>query len=157
MITSINHLFSIIKTNSIRKNSICYVKKNKKVEKIIHLFYKKGLIKSYTFDVKLNKYIIYLKYRNNSAFIKNIINISKPSLIIESSFYQINKLLNKKGYNHLLINSSKNGYDLIENSTDFNNNVGGQVIAALQLDTSTYKSKRKHKKVKKTILKHIVV
>lgn len=157
MITSINNLFSIIKTNSNRKKSNFYIKKNKKISKIIHLFYKKGLIKSYIYDINLNKYIIYLKYRNNNSFIKNIINISKSSFIIELSSYKINKIFLKNRYNYLLINSSQYGYDLIENNININNYIGAQIIAMLELDTSIYNIKRKHNKIKKNISKHIVI
>jgi len=152
------NLFSIIKVNSIKKNSVCYVFKNKKIDKILHLLYNEGFIKLYYYDESIKKYKIYLKYDFNNPFIRNIINLSKPSYKLEISAKKINKLLGKINYDYLLISSSKYGYMLIkDNLSNNNNNIGGQVIAAFTLNTSIYKVRRKHINSKKSIYKHIVI
>tara|TARA_R110001592_G_scaffold275133_4_gene542176 strand:+ start:2047 stop:2520 length:474 start_codon:yes stop_codon:yes gene_type:complete len=152
---SINTLFSILKINSLKQNLTCYLPKNNKNTNILEIFYNEGLIKKYIYDKKKKKYLVFLKYKYNLAFINNIINISKPSNYIYFSYKKIIKLLKHKNYDYLLINTSENGYKLIEN---YNlNNFGGEVIAAIKLNSSIYKIKRKHVNVKPVLYKHLVV
>jgi len=120
---TLSNFFSKIKNGYLAKKNKTTQHKSKQIIKILNIFLKEGIIKSYTFDKKNQNIInIYFKYKNNQPVICQIKRISKPSKRVYIKNKDLFKI-NKKGL--FLLSSS---YGIITDLEAKKINTGGELI-----------------------------
>ena len=120
---TLSNFFSKIKNGYLAKNYKITQYKSKQIIKILNIFLKEGLIKSYTISKKNQNIIyIYFKYKNNQSIINKIIRISKPSKRIYIKNKDLFKI-KKRGF-YILSTS----YGIITDLEARKLNLGGELI-----------------------------
>lgn len=120
---TLSNFFSKIKNGYLAKKNKTTQYKSKQIIKILNIFLKEGIIKSYTFNKKNQNIInIYFKYKNNKPIISQIKRISKPSKRIYIKNKDLFKI-NKKGL--FLLSSS---FGIITDLEAKKFNIGGELI-----------------------------
>jgi small subunit ribosomal protein S8 len=118
-----SNFFSKIKNGYLIKKYKITQNKSKQIIKILNIFLKEGLIRSYNFCNKNKKIInIYLKYKNKKSIIIQIIRISKPSKRI---YIKNKELFNKKKKGFYIISTS---FGIITDLEAKKLNLGGELI-----------------------------
>lgn len=119
-----SNFFSKIKNGYLAKKNKIIQYKSKQIIKILNIFLKEGIIKSYTFNKENPNIInIYLKYKKNQPVISNIKRISKPSKRIYIKNKDLFKI-NKKG---LFLLSTSQG-SIITDLEAKKLNLGGELV-----------------------------
>lgn len=109
-------------------NDTVKVKRNNQTKKIVIIRLKKGFIQSYKLDYLNQTLKIKLKYNLNSKpFIKQIIQISKPSLRQFLSIKELKSLKHKHNYRLTLLILSTN-LGRITDDEAIKKNLGGEIL-----------------------------
>lgn len=101
-----------IKNGQIVKKSFVIHHKKKICASFLNILWDEGFILGYKISGKrLNKFKIFLKYKNGKPNINSLISITKPSL---RKYYSLNQLWKLKSNNSLLIISTNKGLYSLE-------------------------------------------
>jgi ribosomal protein S8 len=90
-----------LKNNALKKKNFTVLKKSKLIFILLNLFYKKGLIQS--FSTVKNSFFVYLHYPVNVNVLENLRVLSKPSQILYLKYADLIKI---KTHNRLLFVST---------------------------------------------------
>lgn len=122
----LSYLFSNIINNSIIKKDFIKQPKTVKNLEILKIFSRLGLIKN--FEINNNQIVIYFKYYNNQAIIKNIKQISKPSKRCYITFNELDKKITET--NIFIISTNKG---LLTYQEAKHRKLGGEIICEIEI------------------------